>query len=195
MIIEELYEVPQYNEFMSTCKDGVGYAWSQIIPNFKYFRPTLLDEEKELLNKISKVDTQQEFQEVFQLFDLNQKKKNLVRINKLNNLLDKVSDRAIERVESHPEEITNKELLDFMNVTSATIEKTTNNLFKENDMVATPIQINQNNIHVGESENNKLTRESRERIFSVVNQILGKSMNNDVIEIDATSKEGNNDKE
>lgn len=195
MIVEELYEVPQYNDFVSTCKIVVEYYWSQIIPPFKYFKPTLLDEERELLNKISKVDTQQEFQEVFQLFDLNQKKKNLVRINKLNNLLDKVSDRAIERVESHPDEITNKELLDFMNVTSSTIEKTTNSLFKESEATAASIQINQNNIHVGENENNKLTRESRERIFSVVNQILNKSMDKDIIEIDATSKEGNNDKE
>ena len=105
------------------------------------------------------------------LFNLNQAKKNVLRVLKLNSLLDKVSDQMIERFAKQPHAFSNSDLLSYMQVTQSAIDRANKALNLVDETPA--IQINQqvNNINVGEG----LDRESRERIKDAVNAILKKT--------------------
>lgn len=105
------------------------------------------------------------------LFNLNQAKKNVLRVLKLNQLLDKVSDQMIERFDQRPGEFSNNDLLNYMQVAQSAIDRANKSL---NQVDETPaIQINQQNIYNGEQKP-LFDRESRERIADAVNAILKK---------------------
>ena len=59
------------------------------------------------------------------LFNMHQAKKNVVRMTKLNELQDKVTDQMIKRFEERPDEFSNADLLDYAQVIQNNIEKTT----------------------------------------------------------------------
>ncbi len=106
------------------------------------------------------------------LFNLNQAKKNVLRILKLNQLLDKVSDQMIERFEKRPGEFSNSDLLNYMQITQSAIDRANKSLNLVDETPA--IQINQQNVIV---EKDVLDRESRDKITDAVNAIL-KKLNN-----------------
>lgn len=110
------------------------------------------------------------------LFNLNQAKKNVLRVLKLNSLLDKVSDQMIERFTKQPGAFSNSDLLNYMQVTQSAIDRANKALNLVDETPA--IQINQqvNNINVGES----LDRESRDRIKDAVNAILKRTSQLDI---------------
>lgn len=105
------------------------------------------------------------------MFNLNQAKKNVLRVIKLNSLLDKVSDQMLERFTTQPGAFSNSDLLNYMQVTQSAIDRAQKALNLVDETPA--IQINQqvNNINVGDG----LDRDSRERIKDAVNAILKKT--------------------
>ena len=106
------------------------------------------------------------------LFNLNQQKKNVLRIMKLNGLLDNVSDKIIERFEKYPDNFSNADLLNYLQVTQNAIDKANKNLNLVED---TPvIQFNQNN-QVNVNILDSYDRESKERVMNALKSILNNS--------------------
>ena len=103
------------------------------------------------------------------LFNLNQAKKNVLRILKLNQLLDKVSDQMIERFEKRPGEFSNTDLLNYMQVAQSAIDRANKSLNLVDETPA--IQINQQNIIM---DKEILDKDSRDRVTDAVNAILNK---------------------
>lgn len=103
------------------------------------------------------------------LFNLNQAKKNVLRILKLNQLLDKVSDQMIERFEKRPGEFSNADLLNYMQVAQSAIDRANKSLNLVDETPA--IQINQQNIIM---DKEILDKDSRDRVTDAVNAILNK---------------------
>ena len=103
------------------------------------------------------------------LFNLNQAKKNVVRIMKLNGLMDTVADKIIERFEKYPDNFSNAELLSYLQVTQNTIEKASKSLELIDETPA--IQFN-NNTQVNVSIIDSLDRESKARVADVIRSIL-----------------------
>ena len=97
---------------------------------------------------------------------------NFERINKMNDLLDVITDQAMTRFTAKPDEISNKELLDSMKVVSELIDKGS----KQINNVETPlIQINQQNneVNLGDGTvKGGLSRDSRERVKNTVADLL-----------------------
>ena len=106
------------------------------------------------------------------LFNLNQAKKNVLRVMKLNGLLDTVSDKIIERFEKYPDNFSSTDLLNYLQVTQNAVEKANKNL---NLVEETPIiQINQNhqvNVNILDS----FDRDSKERVMEALKSILANS--------------------
>lgn len=99
------------------------------------------------------------------IFNLNQQKKNIVRLTQLNDLMDKVNEEALNRFESDRSEITNKELLDFMKIVQNNIDVSQRNITEAS---ARPmIQINQQN-----NFDMNISDESKTKILDTVNAIL-----------------------
>lgn len=130
----------------------------------------LEDAENNLMMKIIEAPTKEELQRQLDLFNINQSKKNALRIIKLNNLLTKVEDQAIVRFEKRPDQVSNKELLEYMNVVSNQIERAQKSVDSLKDTPAIHItnQKNELNIDVGP----KLDRDSKERVMDVISALL-----------------------
>jgi hypothetical protein len=132
---------------------------------------TLENSSNQLVKNIIRTENVDELKKLTKLFDINQAKKNALRVVKLNSLLDKVNDQAIERFEKRPYEISNKELLDYMKVVQDQIERSQQNL--DSIDVSPTIQINQQNnsinVNVGEDA---LDRDAKERVIDAVSALL-----------------------
>ena len=106
------------------------------------------------------------------LFNLNQAKRNAIRVMKLNSLLDKVSDQMIERFNKKPGEFSNKELLDYMTVVQSTIDRANKSIELVDQTPA--IVINQQNNQVNIDNSPVLDRESRMRVVEAVKGIMNR---------------------
>ena len=78
---------------------------------------------EELTLSIAKAESKEELEALYQKFNINNTKKNALRITQLNNLLDQVNEQAVERFNRRPETISNKEILDYMNAIQNQIER------------------------------------------------------------------------
>ena len=110
-----------------------------------------------------------ELKELVHMFNMTQAKKEILRVEKYNQLIDAVTNQMQERISKKPGEFSNKDLIDYLNAASSNIEKAK----KSFDVVEnTPsIQINQVNI---ESKSTNMSRESREKITQAIMSILNK---------------------
>lgn len=127
------------------------------------------NQSKQLAQYILDESDVEKVKELTQLFNLNQAKKNVLRVMKLNGLLDTVSDKIIDRFDRFPDNFSNDDLIKYLQVTQTAIEKANKNLSLVDE---TPvIQVNHNNqLNVNISET--LDRDSRERVLAFVKAAL-----------------------
>ena len=131
----------------------------------------LNEEAKALIAQIIAEKNEQKARDLTQLFNANQNKKTMVRVNKLSDLLDTITDQALTRFTSRPDEISNKELFDGLKIVQDLIERGQKQVSGAGE---TPlIQVNQqtNEVNIGGTSSN-LNRDSRERVKSAVLSLL-----------------------
>lgn len=142
---------------------------------------SLNKESLELINKIIAETDVQKSKDLTHLFNLNQNKKAVVRVNKLNDLMDAITDQAVTRLTVRPDEISNAELMTGLKVVQDVIERSTKQV---NGVADAPlIQINQQNneVNVDTGGASGLGRESRERVKNAVLSLLN-GLNNGALE-------------
>lgn len=127
-------------------------------------------EEKAIVDDIVKADTKEQLAAQFDLFNINQSKKNALRIIKLNTLLDKVEDQAIARMTKRPDMVSNRELLDYMTVVSNQIDRANKQIdtLKETPSISLK-QENKTevNITVGQVDH-----EGKERVIDAISALI-----------------------
>ncbi len=125
-----------------------------------------------LIEKIIAETDDQKAKELTQLFNANQNKKTMVRVNKLSDLLDTITDQALTRFTQRPDEISNKELFDGLKIVQDLIERGQKQVSNAGE--APLIQFNQQNneVNLGGASVNNLNRDSRERVKSAVLSLL-----------------------
>lgn len=146
----------------------------------------------ELSKQIAKAENKNELDPLYDAFKINDAKKNIFRINKLNNLLDKVTDEAIARFENRPGEMSNKEVIDYMNAVQNQIDKSKSIVDETKNINLTQVN-NTVNVNIN-NEQPTLTRESRERIVDFIKEILDNNKEiTDIIDMTADEvQEGDN---
>lgn len=75
-----------------------------------------------ILNELIATSDTEKTNDLTYLFNQNQNKKTMVRTTKLNELLDLITDQAMERFQNHSNEITTKEIMDSLKTVSGLIE-------------------------------------------------------------------------
>lgn len=141
---------------------------------------------------IAKAESKEELEALYQKFNINNTKKNALRINQLNNLLDQVNQQAVERFNRRPETVSNKEILDYMNAIQNQIERSQRTVDGIKDITAIQVNNTQNNtvnIHVKDTDIPYLSKDSRDRITDLVASILQESnkvKDEDIIDITET---------
>lgn len=147
----------------------------------------------ELVESIAKAETKEELEDLYQRFNILNTKKNALRVNELNNLLDMVNKQAVERFKRRPDEIANKEILDYMTAIQNQIERSQKTVDSIKDVTAIQVNNTQNNtvnIQVGDSSITYLSKESRDKITNLISSILEENQNN--IVLDMTEESENN---
>jgi len=115
---------------------------------------------------------------IINLFNLNIKKKDIVRTAKLNELQEKVYNQMDKRLSLKADEFSNADLLNYYKVIQESINKADTTL----DKVDTPsIQIVQNQLNI-KSEDNSLDKHSRKKIVDLVNKFMKLSEQNEVVD-------------
>lgn len=141
----------------------------------------LIAQGNELTERIISETDPSKLDDLTQLFNINQKKKDIARVNRLSNLLELVDDEAITRFTEYPDAIDNDQLIAYMRTTQQAIQNTTQSINQ------TPlIQINNTKAEINVNNNiSGLDRQSRERVLNVVNSILAaaKTQDEDVFDV------------
>lgn len=153
----------------------------------------LSNESAELLNAIIAEQDQAKAKDLTYLFNINQNKKTMVRLDTLNALQDSLVSQFSKRVSERPDEISNQELMNALKIVQDIIERGQKQIAGVNDQPL--IQINQqtNSVNVGD-EAVSLSRESKQRITSVVTDLLKNiSTQNEQAIIDAEAEDKTND--
>lgn len=123
--------------------------------------------------------------ELIQLFNTNQYKKNIVRNQQFNSLLDKILNQMEQRVDKRADTFSNKDLLDYMVAVQQAINKNEDR-FQETEAVPL-IQINKNEINV-HNDLPELSRESKEKVKDVIEKILNQNKLQDIPDVPYTNK-------
>lgn len=156
-------------------------------------------ESLDILNQIIEAEDIDKTKDLTYLFNINQNKKTMVRIDSLSNLQDKLVGLLSNRVTERPDEMSNQEVMQALKVVQDIIERGTKQITGQNEQPL--IQINQqtNSVNVGD-EAAGLNRDSRDRVKRVIMGILDNvkdatDTNTEIIEADATVVNGGEENE
>jgi hypothetical protein len=125
-----------------------------------------------LINQIIAEKDIEKTKDLTHLFNINQNKKTMIRIDKLSGLQDNLVDQFVQRIAERPDEISNKELMDGIKIVQDIIERGQKQV---ESVDQTPlIQFNQqnNSVNIGDSSA-QLNKESRDRVKNAVLALLG----------------------
>ena len=140
-------------------------------------------ESLDILNQIIAAEDIDKTKDLTYLFNINQNKKTMVRINKQSELLDVLTDQTIKRVKEKPDELSNDDLNKLMKTVADLIEKGQNQINRGED--APLIQINQQNNEVNmDGKSGGLNRESRDRVKNAVVELLKQMANGNTETVD-----------
>lgn len=123
-----------------------------------------------------------DIEQILNIFNLNLKKKELLRLSKLSNLQDSITDQVEQRLSKHADEFSNKDLIDYFKAFQDTITKTN----KSADEIPV-VQITQNQLNINVQP--EFNQDERQRILNTVRQIIAQSSkenqiaNNDQLEV------------
>ena len=158
---------------------------------------SLNEESKALIEQIITETDEQKAKDLTYLFNANQNKKTMVRVNKLSDLLDTITDQALTRFTTRPDEISNKELFDGLKIVQDLIERGQKQVSGISEIPL--IQVNQQNNEVNIGGSSTLSRDSRERVKAAVMGLLDNltakpvnTVDNDTIVIENTDEEDEN---
>lgn len=133
---------------------------------------TVDNDTTDLINKIAQAKNKDELENLYQQFNINNTKKNAIRVAQLNNLLDKVNNEAEERLTKRADQISNKEILDYMNAIGNQIERSQKLVDGIKEITAVQVNNTQNNVNINVGESVKLNKESRNKITDIISMIL-----------------------
>lgn len=130
-------------------------------------------EQAKSVDAIVEADTRQELEKQLELFNLNQTKKNVLRLARLNGLLDQADEQLLHRLEKRPDQLTTKDILDIMNTVSAQVDRINdfNDRFTED--TKSTIKIAQHDTtEVNISMTPDLTRDEKNDVMDAVASLL-----------------------
>lgn len=124
-----------------------------------------------LINQIIAEKDLEKTKDLTHLFNINQNKKTMIRIDKLSGLQDDLVDQFVRRIAERPDEISNKELMDGIKIVQDIIERGQKQV---EGVQQTPlIQFNQqnNSVNIGDGAP-QLSKESRDKVKNAVLSLL-----------------------
>jgi hypothetical protein len=127
--------------------------------------------EQELSDRFLTETVPKELQTIVDMFNLDMKKKNMLRTTRISEIQDNIVSQIFERVSSRPDEFSNSDLINYFKVMQETLLK------NPAETELPQIHINQNNqVNINmESNGPVLNRMSRERVANAIRNILNQT--------------------
>lgn len=113
-----------------------------------------------------------EFNKIKSLFDLSMKKKEIIRVSKLNDLQDLAVNEMEHRLSNRPGEFSNKDLITYFKAIQETIDGSNTDL---DDVDMSTIKVVQNQVNININDEPELDRESKNRVIEAIRSIMLKS--------------------
>lgn len=138
---------------------------------------SLEESTKSIIQELIDETNVEKVKDLTKLFNLNQVKKNAVRVASVDKMIDNVLEKAEDRLENVPDEFTNKDYLDYLQVLHNIKEKDLKsiNAIDETPLIQINKQTNEFSITVG---NSKIDKDTQEKVLDVVQKIMQFSKNN-----------------
>ena len=136
----------------------------------------LKQNEKEIIANIVNAQTKDELQKQFDLFNLTQSKKNAVRITKITDLMSDVEDEIYRRFHKRPDQISNKDLLEFLQVLSNQVDRSQKNVdsLENKDLIRKMADgVSKPNTDVTINLGTNLDKDTKDNAMLAVKEILG----------------------
>ena len=125
------------------------------------------DIQERLIQDIISCRTQEDLDKYLSLFNFAQTKNNALRAIKYTKLREKLDDQIIERVDKRPDQMSNKDLMDLVQLVSNQMDKNTSS--GPDKIISKPvIQIQKNDINLDSG----LDRDSKEKVMDFVSNFL-----------------------
>ena len=129
----------------------------------------------ELITKIVEESDVDKLKDLTHVFNAFQTKRQILRVNALNDVQDALVAQMLERLEKQPHNFDNNDIANWMNVVQRTLDSSQKNVKTIDETPAISYQQNnQINVNV---DSTQLSRESREKILNVVQLVLQNSEN------------------
>lgn len=125
--------------------------------------------EQDITEKFLTETDPKELQTIVDMFNLNIKKKNMLRTTRISEIQDSIVSQIFQRVSSRPDEFSNTDLINYFKVMQETLLK------NSTETELPTIHINQNNQVNINMDNQGLDRMSRERVANAIRNILSQA--------------------
>lgn len=134
------------------------------------------EHDEQLIEEILQETDAEKLKDLTNLFNIFQTKREVLRVSKLNDVQDALVQQMLDRLEQQPHNFDNKDIALWVKTVQLAKESSRQSLEKVETI---PTIVHQNNTQVNINVEESLSRESRERVLSVLNTILGKNAKND----------------
>lgn len=125
--------------------------------------------EQDISEKFLTETDPRELQSIVDLFNLNMRKKNMLRTTRISEIQDGIVNQIFQRVSSRPDEFSNSDLINYFKVMQETLLK------NPTEAELPQIHINQSNQVNINVDNQGLDRMSRERVANAIRNILSQA--------------------
>ena len=141
-----------------------------------------------LMNDILEEQDPTKTKDLVDLFNWHMSKKNVVRIQKLNNLYDSITDQMVERVDKRADQFSNSDLLDYVKTIQSAIDINTKNL---SNVQEPPMIVHQNNTQINVNLADSFDSEAKARILAAVQATIQQATKPTEDSIVIQTEEGN----
>lgn len=130
----------------------------------------------ELVQNIYEEQDPAKTKDLVELFNWNMSKKNVSRIQKLNELYDSITEQMTERITQRASQFSNSDLLDYVKTIQSAIDVNTKNLSQVQE--EPPLIVQQHNTQINVNIEEKFDAEAKARILAAVQATLKQASNN-----------------
>lgn len=158
---------------------------NEIVPASAESVDSIQQKNIKLQKAIQTTDNKDELEALYQEFNINNTKREVFRVSQMQDLLDKINEQATERFIKRPDEISNKEMIDYMNAVQNQLTRSQKVIDGVKDINAVQVNNNQTNtvnLNINGVETSELNKESRKKITDTIKEILN-CTNSPVIDV------------
>ena len=167
----------------------------QILEEDKNLIEEVKEKDNVLIDSILQEDNVDKLKDLTHLFNAYQTKRQILRVNALNDVQDALVAQMAARLQNLPNNFNNNDIAMWMKTVQQALDSTHE---KIQEIDNTPTIVNQTNTQINVNVEDTLSRESREKIMDALQVILGSVNNseiNDVLVSDNEIQEESNNNE